>query len=242
MAKFFISYRRSAPSTDLARKLAARHEREQHHVFIDTNMQIGTNWTEEIVSQIQSCDFFIALLSEDARYSEMVQTEIKLAHQSAKERGSPTILPIRVQYEGSLGYKLDSYLDNIQHITWKDDSDLSYMLEQILRTATRIVTETATPTISTPSSLVPDAADPRPIKPALLSIPVGPVRSNAHLILRVAETTIDDVINWDTGKTLVIKGPRQVGKSTLLIRYAQRCLERKRLVVFFDFLPPLRSS
>jgi hypothetical protein len=56
------------------------------HTFIDT---------AKIAHQIDCCDFFIILLSESSAQSEMVQAEVRLAHQARRTDGRPVIIPIR---------------------------------------------------------------------------------------------------------------------------------------------------
>lgn len=117
MAKLFISYRRSADlDAELARFLYEGLTAAGHEVFIDYQMPIGTNWAIEIGDQIKRCDHMVVLLSEESAYSEMVQGEIRHAHQSRKADGQPTILPIRLRFPGGENYELNSYLGPIQYI------------------------------------------------------------------------------------------------------------------------------
>src|SRR5258707_10563112 len=103
--KFFISYRRSeADSRSLADTLRQRLEDASHQTFIDTSMQIGTDWVDKIAQRIEWCDYLIVLLSEGAVTSEMVQAEVRLAHRRRKREQKPDILPIRVNYTGPLDY------------------------------------------------------------------------------------------------------------------------------------------
>src|SRR5262249_3251168 len=90
-----------------------------HDVFIDVSMKVGTDWVDEITRRIEWCDFLIVLLSEAA--SEMVQAEVRQAYH--RRRGRPTILPVRVNYTGALGYELDAFLGRIQFIDWMSDQD-----------------------------------------------------------------------------------------------------------------------
>src|SRR5260221_7346947 len=123
-AKLFISYKRSIPTDEsLAHAMRDAFLALGHDVFIDVTMNAGTDWVAEIDRRIRWCDFLIVLLSEAAAESEMVQAEVRLAHQGRRRDGRPNILPVRVNYIGSLGYELDAYLSRIQYVHWKGDGD-----------------------------------------------------------------------------------------------------------------------
>ncbi len=63
--------------------------KEDHDVFIDTTMVVGTKWAEKIEQEIKEADFIISLLSKDSVDSEMVVAEIETAHFHSKETGNP---------------------------------------------------------------------------------------------------------------------------------------------------------
>ena len=77
----------------------------QHQVFIDKKILIGTTWAELIKAEIRQSDFLIVLLSEYSVHSEMVETEICMAHDFAQaQSGKPFILPIRLAYRQPIQY------------------------------------------------------------------------------------------------------------------------------------------
>ena len=87
--RFFISYRRSAgDDRALAAFLKSGLEEAGHEVFIDVGMPVGTDWAKEIEQRITWCDHLVVLLSEQSIDSEMVQGEVRMAHQ-AKRDGRP---------------------------------------------------------------------------------------------------------------------------------------------------------
>jgi hypothetical protein len=73
------------------------------------------------------------------------------------------------------------------------------------------------------------------IDPRLLRAPGGTIRVDSRFYVgRPADDRIEAVAQRG-GETLVIKGPRQVGKSSLLIRYLKACTDAGRRFAFFDF-------
>jgi hypothetical protein len=133
-AKLFISYKRSVPQDEkLAHAMRDRFAAAGHDVFIDVDMKVGTDWVAEIARRIAWCDFLIVLLSESAVQSEMVQAEVRQAHQRRQRDGRPAILPVRVNYKGVLDYELDAYLTRIQYVMWTGGSDTDRIIRQLQR-------------------------------------------------------------------------------------------------------------
>jgi hypothetical protein len=133
MSKCFISYRHTKPDEDLARFLEKFLGGHDHKVFLDTQIQVGTEWVKEIERQIKCAEFFIVLLSKESILSGMVRQEVKLAHELAKKRGKRfMILPIRVDFTGELPYDLAAYLDRIQYALWRKEEDFNNISQQVL--------------------------------------------------------------------------------------------------------------
>jgi hypothetical protein len=138
--KLFISYKRRAPSDEkLAHAIRNGFGAMGHEVFIDVGTKIGTDWVAEIERRIDWCDFLIVLLSELAVESEMVQAEVRLAHQRRRHDGRPAILPVRVNYKGALGYELDAYLGRIQYIIWSNDGDTARVFENCRKVSQSLI-------------------------------------------------------------------------------------------------------
>ena len=86
MKKIFISYRHEEPDQSLAHSIANYLTDRKHSVFVDTQMQVGTKWVEEIEQQIRKADYFVVLLSKVSVLSQMVRREVKLAHQMSQRK------------------------------------------------------------------------------------------------------------------------------------------------------------
>ncbi len=237
--RFFISYRRhSALDRELASYLVERLSRAGNEVFIDRQMPIGTRWVNEIERRIAWCDYLVVLLSEDSINSEMVQGEVRQAHRHFEKEGRPATLPVRVRYEGPLGYELDSYLALIQQRLWTGKADSDQLLAEILEIAkSGALAEGVEQSEDVSAEASP--ADPRrplPAKdPRILRAPGGALRpDDPFYIHRQADKSIDLTVA-SRGETLLIKAPRQMGKSSLLIRYLEACREEGKHFAFVDF-------
>lgn len=237
--KFFISYRRSErDSADLAQFLATRLETAGHEIFIDVGIPVGTDWVAEITARIDWCDYLIVLLSDAARTSEMVQGEVRMAHRRRKRDGKPGILPVRVKYEGTLDYELDSYLGRIQYLYWGKDADSGTVLDAIVERAGE-VGAMVQPSIAQPAipPIPVDSRRPQPrVDPRYVTAPGGSISyRDTFYIERPTDETVIRAAKAEVATTLVIKAPRQMGKSSLLIRYIAEAREQGREVCFLDF-------
>jgi len=243
-SKLFISYKRSIPTDErLAHAMRDAFMALGHDVFIDVTMTAGTDWVAEIDRRIRWCDYLIVLLSEAAAESEMVQAEVRLAHQGRRRDGRPNILPVRVNYTGSLGYELDAYLSRIQYVGWKGDADTAEVIAALQASISgkgkgefkpsSSLDELASAVVSNP---VADSRRPRASEdPRVLLPPGGTIKiDDAFYVRRDADGHIDKIAPG-TGRTLVIKAARQMGKSSLLIRYLAECKRAQKQFAFIDF-------
>jgi hypothetical protein len=242
--KLFISYKHNISADEkLARAIRDGLGAAGHDVFIDIGMEIGTNWVTEIERRIKWCEFLIVLLSEASVESEMVQAEVRLAHQQRRHDGRPVILPVRVNYSGPLDYELDAYLGRIQYSLWTSEKDTHDVIHELQN---RIATADSVPLVSTPNLEELDVNAPsqrwnghgRPHPsgdPRVLLPPGGTIKlQDDFYIQRQFDEQIDKTARFK-GQTLVIKAARQMGKSSLLIRYLAACKHSEKKFAFIDF-------
>lgn len=234
--RFFVSYRHGAPDdVELARYLARELEAAGHEVFIDTALMVGTDWVVEIGERIGWCDFLVVLLSQRSLHSEMVQAEIRQAHQRRQREGKPKILPLRVGYEGPLDYELDAYLARRQQALWRTAADSPRILREILA---QVLDEGREPTAAALSSSQPLDSGDRPVPavdPRAFSAPGGTLRLDDPFYLERTSDALALERARLPGETVVIKAPRQLGKSSLLLRYLAACRALGKKVAFLDF-------
>ena len=238
---FFISYSRTGDAeSGLAHFIRDELIRENHRVFLDVvDIPPGTDWGKEIDSRIgQWCDYFIVLLSERSVHSEMVQAEVRRAHDRRKSAGTPLIVPVRIKYDGSLGYELDSYLSPIQYALWNGPNNSQRLLNILLGLAKDNLAASSQlraqqnngPAAPLQQGRPLPAADPRVVK-----APGGTLGPNDPFYVRRPTDTVVEQRAAVVGDTVVIKAPRQMGKSSLLVRYLMACRENKKRPCFIDF-------
>ncbi|MCX6582402.1 MAG: AAA-like domain-containing protein [Candidatus Aminicenantes bacterium] len=250
MRKCFISYRHVKPDEDLAHFLEKFLNQNGHKVFVDTQILVGTKWAKEIEKQIKSSDSFIILLSKDSIRSDMVRQEVVLAHTLSQERGEQfIILPIRVDFKGELPYDLGAYLDSIQYALWTHSTTPDTIAGQILAAMEKheflpIKRKANDESASTEGIKdlyeVTDgigaplpAADPR--FATWVELETGIVRLDSPFYAK--RQADEDVMNQirKTGSTTILKGSRQMGKSSLLARAHAEAKNLQMHSCYLDF-------
>jgi hypothetical protein len=249
-AQVFISYKRhTAADEPLAVQLHATLNQRGHHAFIDQAMRIGVDWAQEIQRQVEGADYFIVLLSPDSAHSEMVAKEIDFAYRHQTVHGRPVILPVRVAFTSPLPYQLSLYLDRLQYALWRDVTDTEAVITALVNTienAQALPSIGATPIASAGTTEISDdgsahdverinhaplpSFDPRTI----LETPSGAVKLKSQLyIARDCDEQVRRQV-LGTGTTTTIRAPRQMGKTSLLVRGVQEARKAGRAVVYLD--------
>ena len=243
-ARIFISYKRGVePDEPIAEELFQALSQE-HEVFIDQTMTVGTRWAERIEAEIRQSDFLISLLSAHSVHSEMVLGEVETAHHLSKKQGRPTILPIRLNYREPFVYPLSAYLNGINWAFWDSPADTERLINELRLAIAGRPLSVAPENAQTELTAATQAADaiPQPLpsaQPVSLKAPLEMPEGTMDLESQFYVARSGDAIALETvgrqGVTITIKGPRQMGKSSLLIRTMAAAVEAGKRVAFLDF-------
>ncbi len=246
--RIFVSYKRNVePDQTVAMQvfLTLSHDYE---VFVDQTMLVGTNWAERIDAELSRSHVLIVFLSRDAVYSEMVLQEVATAHYLAKMQGRPLILPVRLDYREPFQYPLNTYLDHINWAFWGGAEDTPRLIAEL----THAISGQPLPltTLHDKMGLL-EVGDPTAMRPPQPSAQPLRKQSGNTQPLELPEGTMDiesqfyierppwDDIAFDAiqkrGVTITIKAPRQMGKSSLLVRTVNTAVSEGKQVVFLDF-------
>jgi hypothetical protein len=185
-------------------------------VFVDRHLEVGVEWAKEIERQIRTADAIIPLLSLASVQSEMLAYEVQIAHDAAHKRGTPRILPVRIGFTDPLPEPLSAILDPIHYALWQRPEDDSLVLEAI---------ESALQSAALPSGQERGKLD--AVGAAL------PLDSQFYVI-RPVDAALTAAL--DRGDSIIlIKGARQMGKTSLLARGLQHARQSGARVVLTDF-------
>jgi hypothetical protein len=238
-AQIVILYKRDChPDAELVQFLERELTRDGRSVFIDRHLTMGVEWAREIETRIRSADAVIPLLSPDSIHSEMLAFELESAHETSQlQHGRPRLLPVRVKYTGPLPEPLSSILDPIQYFLWEGEQDnlgLATELGEALREvpATEEGTEApAAPAAQASSAMKAAPGTPRP--PAIESIGGAVPLNSEYYIARPADGELQSAIS-KRDSIVLIKGARQMGKTSMLARGLQYAREQGSQAVSTD--------
>lgn len=248
-ARVFISYRHTSPDEDLANFLVDFLNRQGHRAFIDNQMLVGTKWVKDIEAHIKTADAFVVLISKDSILSAMVKQEVALAHKTAETRGDGyQILPIRVDYRGELPADLGNILNRYHYAHWEKNAPHEIVAQQIARALNRHnnlpfseisaqsdeLNGLKTLQAVTDNSGAPlPQADPRLIYD--LPLETGTLKpASPFYVERETDREMDQQLAL-SGSTILVKGARQMGKSSLLARAHAMAKEQGKRTFYLDF-------
>ncbi len=243
-ANVVLLYKRDGhPDQELVKFLEYQLGNDGCEVFLDRHLTMGVNWALEIEARIRSADAVIPLLSADSIYSEMLGFEIETAHEAAQlQQGRPRLLPVRVGYTGPLPEPLASILDPVQYFLWEGEHDnlgLATELAEALKHI-EVPSEAAGPPTAEPASAQTPVSSPRPkaspgvSRPIALEAVGGAVPLNSQFyISRQADSELQAAIA-KRDSIILIKGARQMGKTSLLARGLQYAREQGSKAVSTD--------
>ena len=213
-----LLYKRHAePDQQLLRLLEDELESRGHRVFIDRHLEVGMEWARAIDDEIRASDAVVPLLSAASIESEMLAHEVVTARDAAVERpGKPRLLPVRVNYTGPLPEVLGAILDPLEYALWSGPADDESLISQVV------------------AALRSPPPAPR-IAPEKLEAVGGAVPlDSAFYVLRPQDDEFYAAITRGDSIVLV-KGARQMGKTSLLARGLQQARGLGARVVRTDF-------
>lgn len=245
MPKVFVSYHHTFPDEELAQEIESLLTRHDLEVFLDTKIQVGLRWVEEIECQLQSSQYFVVLLSADSIRSDMVRREIKMAYQMERN-GKMRLLPVRLAFDGELPYDLGAYLDPFQYARWENGAPFGPICQRLLAA---ILENQALPEPARGEH--GDAGDDDEVALTALAeatektgapLPVADPRletgtldpSSPFYVKRPEDATIESFVGLE-GETVVIKAPRQFGKSSLMARARSLARDKGQRTCIIDF-------
>lgn len=212
-----LLYKRNAePDEHVLRLLEGALTAEGYNVFVDRNMKVGVEWAKEIEWQVRTADAVVPLLSQASMSSEMLAYELQIAHEAAQRSGKPRVLPVRVAYEGALPEAITSVLAHIQYALWSGPDDDQRLASELLNA------------LGSPDSSAVGAE--RKIEPPGGAVPLD---SKFYLVRPTDALFLEALRRRDS--IVLVKGARQMGKTSVLARGLQQARAEGSRVVVTDF-------
>jgi nucleotide-binding universal stress UspA family protein len=210
-----LLYKRRDPNGErLLTVIESFLKKQGFHVFVDRHLRMGEEWENEIVSQIRRADMVVVLISENAIHSEMLEYEIEKAVEAGQKQGTPRLLPIRVAYDKKLPKPLASLLDHLQYSLWESEQDDERVLAELMEA----LAEPQRPRIAGKRGSVGGAV---------------PLDSEFYVVRHTDDEFRDAIAQQDS--IVLVKGGRQMGKTSLLARGLHQARQSGAKVVLTDF-------
>ncbi|PYY14009.1 MAG: hypothetical protein DMG61_11425 [Acidobacteria bacterium] len=211
-----ILYKRNVqPDEQLLRLLETELARNGYRVFIDRHLLVGMEWAREIERRICHAEAVIPLLSESSVKSEMLAYEIEIAHEAAqRQNGKPRILPIRVNFSNPFPDTMSASLNPLQYAEWRSPADNSALTQAVL------------------DSLQNPREERAPVKLEAVGGAV-PLDSAFYIVRPTDDDFLSAIAREDS--IVLIKGARQMGKTSLLARGLSEARKSRAKVVLTDF-------
>lgn len=212
-----LLYKRHAPrSAHLLEVLDEGLSAAGFQVFIDRHMTVGVEWAAELKRKVRDSDAVVPLLSAESIWSEMVEDEVRTADEARQRHGTrPRLLPVRVAYEGPLPEPLANILDPLQYVKWRGPEDDAALVD----------------------ALVAALSAPEPTTPTDIGLePVGgavPLDSTFYLARTTDGEFAAALARRDS--IVLVKGARQMGKTSLLTRGLQQARDAGATCFRTDF-------
>jgi len=216
LGEIALLYKRNAqPDEQILSLLESELRKEGYRIFVDRHLQVGMEWAREIEQRVSSAYAVIVLLSEPSVASEMLAYEVQVAHEAAQKNGRPRILPVRINFDGPLPSSLAAILDGIQYGQWKgsqDDRPLASQISDSLRN--------------------PQKSRSQPVKLETVGGAV-PLDSKFYILRSTDQDFFEAIDRRDS--IILVKGARQMGKTSLMARGLQEARRSGAKVILTDF-------
>lgn len=208
--------RRAQPDEQLLEIIEKQLTEAGHEILIDRHLKIDEEWEKETTHNIKNADAVVILLSPTAIYSEMLAHEIEIAYKTAQETGKLRLLPVRINFEDSFPPELATILSPLPSISWRNEQDSASLMEHLLAKLTK----------SPPLKL-------RPLEQLEAVGGAVPLGAKFYVERPVDQQFKQAILRRDT--IVLLKGARQVGKTSLLARGLDVARQQGFQIVFTDF-------
>lgn len=204
----------------------------------DLLLRDGSDWAERLNKEIEFSDLVIPIISEGVSLNELLIFELDKAYHLQNEIEKPVILPVRFRYLEPYPYPLSVYLSEIPYIVVRDldAENIQHLTVELDRAFTGqpygdVFRQSVQPIVDIPRPT--PSIDPYDY--ASIDNPKGTMSKESRFYI---ERPQDSRLLGQVGlkQALInIKAPRQMGKSSMLIRGVEKARQLGKRIVFLDF-------
>lgn len=203
------------PDANVLKTLEERLRSLGHDVFVDNQRKISSAWAKAVEDPIRRSDAVIAIVSPESLRSEMLEYEVETAHDQFLRTGKPVLLPVRIGADDQLEGAVAAILKPLHYFTWKGPEDNERLVAELLSAITE------------------------PLKQRVEDVKLEPVGGavppeSTFYVRRTCDGEFLQALDAQES-ILLVKGARQIGKTSLLGQGAKRSRETGRRVAVTDF-------
>jgi hypothetical protein len=192
---------------------------------------------EYLSSRLALTNFLIVFLSRESIHNEMILWELEKSYQLGQSLvKGPAVLPVRILYGAPFPAQLQSYLTNSQGIFWQSEEDTARVIEAL---KSAIATGKMPQAESRQFEMAEDSSQEDltlPASSSTLEMETGTMKLHSPFYIeRESDQIALRNIQSTGGVTMTIKGARQTGKSSLLVRVSAAAEKSGKRVSFLDF-------
>lgn len=128
--RVFISHRAIEPDLTIARRFSSALSQSGHEPFVATDtVHWGGDWARIIDEELDACDCFLLLLSNEAAHSSAVIVEV---NRVCKRSKPPLVLILKVNLTVWPRFDLDILIHPYQFLEWRYDADTQTAIYRLL--------------------------------------------------------------------------------------------------------------
>jgi serine/threonine protein kinase len=205
-----------SPADERLLKLLEAHLNQNHcRVFVDRQPATGLAQAVELERRIAHADVVVPLLTNASVESEMLAYEMELAAEASHSSGKPRLIAIQLQLTTQLPAQMAARLDGMPVLQWRTPSDDETIARELLQS------------IRSPEA---KSAERAPLESIGGAVPLD----SKFYVVREADNEFQRALA--AGESIVLlKGARQMGKTSLLARGLQGAREAGSRVILTDF-------
>ena len=198
----------------------------------------GDEWAEKIESEIEDSDLIIPVISENVSLNELLIFEIDKAYRLFKSNGLPRIVPVRLRYTEPYPYPLSEYISESPCIpaNGAEKDDILKIVVELNKMLSGqpfgvVLNQDVRKSISIPRP----SPSIDPYNYSTIDNPRGTMDPESGLYIKRPE---DEMMEHNVGRKqalINIKAPRQMGKSSMLVRGVEQARQAGKKIVYLDF-------
>lgn len=231
--KVVLLHAHAGPKDDHVAAILHEHlSQAGHDVAVDRSQTGSIDWAARIQQMIEEADAVVPLISQQSAFDEVMGFEIEVAQEAQRRRkGRPVLLPVRLDYTGPLPEPAGAILGRVPYQLWEREEDEPGVLAEITEVLRHLPEGVLPPPIPRVTGLTPLIAQTAPrLEPVGGAVPLH----SKFYVARPADEQLLQAVG-EMESVVLIKGARQIGKTSLLARGLDAGRKRGARVTLTDF-------